>query len=419
MEIRIPYGRSFVTASLPDHIQIDTIKPSIVPAADNPTNEVQTAFDFLLGDVEFSTFSGAKTVAIAFNDKTRPVPHEHLLPPLMERLERLSIPDDAITFFIAVGTHPPVVPEDFPAILPPEILERYKVISHDSEDEDSLKFLGLTPRGNPVWSRRDFVQSDLKIVVGNIEAHQFVGFSGGVKSAAIGLSGLETINYNHALMTHPDSILGEYETNPARQDIEAIGQKMGIDLALNAILNHQKELVRALAGAPVSVMEMGVPLSRELCQVEVTQPYGLVISSPGGHPKDINVYQSQKALSSAVKITRPGGTIIIAAACPEGSGSPHYEDWITGKGSYDEVLEKFQAEGFRIGPHKAYQFARDTKNARLMFCSEMEDGLAQTLMLNPIKDLQVAVDLALADLQPGDRVAVLPHAATTIPYLKN
>jgi len=260
-----------------------------------------------------------------------------------------------------------MVPTDFPAVLPPAILERYKTISHDSEDEDNLIFLGETAQGTPVWANRCYFQADIKIVVGNIAAHQFAGFSGGLKTAAIGLGGLETINHNHALMIHPDSQIGNYKNNPARQDIEEIGQKIGIDLALNAILNQQKELVQALAGDPVAVMDAGVPISQKVCQVAVPQPYELVISSPGGHPKDIKVYQSQKALSSAVKITRPGGTVIIAAACPEGSGSPHYEEWITGKESYIEVMQQFQAEGFRIGPHKAFQFARDTAQARLMF----------------------------------------------------
>jgi hypothetical protein len=52
MEIRLPYGRSFVTATLPDHVQIDTINPSIVPAAENPLKVVQTALDNLLGRVD-------------------------------------------------------------------------------------------------------------------------------------------------------------------------------------------------------------------------------------------------------------------------------------------------------------------------------------------------------------------------------
>ncbi len=419
MEINIPYGHSFLPAIFPDQIQIDIIEPSFSPSAQNPNKVVLTALTSILGDFEFSSFLGAKSVAIAVNDKTRPVPNKILLPPLLEQLERLAIPDEAITFYVAVGSHPPMVPSDFSSILPPNILERYSVISHDSEAEDTLIFLGETDLATPVHVNHSYYQADLKIAVGNIEAHQFAGYSGGVKTAAIGLSGLKTITQNHALMTHPNSQIGKYKNNPTRDDIEEIGRMVGVDLALNAILNQQKELVHVLAGDPVAVMEAGVQIAEKVGHVAVAELYELVISSPGGHPKDINVYQSQKALSTAVKITRPGGTVIIAAACPEGAGSPHYQEWIKGKNSNNEVIQQFLAEGFRIGPHKAYQIARDSSHIRLMFCSEMEDDLANLLLLNPVKDFQNAVDQALGDLKPGERIAVLPRAASTVPYLNN
>jgi len=150
--------------------------------------------------------------------------------------------------------------------------------------------------------------------------------------------------------------------------------------------------------------------------VVVPQNYRLMISSPGGHPKDINVYQAQKGLAHAARVTLPGGTIILTAACSEGSGSPHYEDWALGKRSFAEVIEQFRVEGFRIGPHKAYQIARDASQIHLMLRSELDENLARALLLNPVKDLQTAVDVALADLQPGERVGVMPHAASTIPY---
>jgi len=417
MEIRVPYGRSFLTATLPDHIQVDIIEPPRAAAIESPSTEVYSALDNLLGVVSWGAFSETKSVAIAINDKTRPVPHDQLLPPLMARLAELGIPDEAITFYIAVGTHLPMTADEFPAILPTAALARYRVISHDSEDDDSLCYLDETTRGTPVWANAGFVQSDLKIVVGNIEPHQFVGFSGGVKTAAIGLSGLETINSNHTLMTHPASQLGEYDTNPARQDIEEIGQMMGVHLALNVVLNHDRQIVRALAGEPQAVMRTGIPLSRESCQVAVSQEYAFVISSPGGHPKDINVYQAQKGLAHAVLITKPGGTILLAAACSEGSGSPHYDDWMMGKTSYAKVIETFQAEGFRIGPHKAFQIARDAANICLMSYTALDEAQVRALLLNPVADFQSAVDLALANLRPGERIGILPHASSTIPYL--
>ena len=417
MEIKLPYGRTHLTNNLPDHFGVDIIEAPETPPAANPLGVVRAALENLLGEMKWSDFAAARSVAIAVNDKTRLVPHHQLLPPLLDCLAQVGIPDSAITFYIAVGTHPPMEPGEFSYILPAEILSRYKVVTHDSENEQLHIYLGETSRGTPVWSNRAYVQSDFKIVVGNIEPHQFAGFSGGVKSAAIGLSSLETINRNHSLMTHPDSQLGEYETNPARQDIEEIGRKIDIHLALNAVLNQDKLIIYTLAGDPRRVVQSGVELSRRVCQVAVRQKYALVISSPGGHPKDINVYQAQKGLAHAARITQPGGTVILVAACPEGAGSPHYEAWVQDKHSYAQVLQSFRTEGFRIGPHKAYQIARDASQLRLLFCSDMDEVLARSLLLNPVRDLQTALDIALADLSPGERIGILPHASSTIPYL--
>jgi len=417
MEIRVPYGRSYLTANIPDHVGVDIIEAPDTPPAADPLGIVNSALENLLGNFTWADFANVDSVAIAISDKTRPVPHHQLLPPLMEHLSCIGIPDSAIIFYIAVGTHPPMIPDEFPNILPGNILKRYKVVSHDSENDDLMIGLGKTHQGTPIWSNKDFVKSAFKIVIGNIEPHQFAGFSGGVKTAAIGLSALETINANHSLLTNPDSQLGVYESNPARQDIEEIGQKINVHLALNAVLNKDKKIVHVLAGDPKLVVQAGLELSRHVCQVAVQKKYNLVISSPGGHPKDINVYQSQKGLAHAALITKQGGTVILTAACPEGTGSPHYEEWMNGKSSYEDVLEIFKIEGFHIGPHKAFQIARDASQLRLLLISELDKIFARNLLLNPVQDLQTAIDMALVDLQSGERIGILPHASTTIPYI--
>ena len=419
MQVELPYGRGTVTATVPDTIGVDVVDlPDVTPSAD-PIGEVSDALASPVGGFDWSRWERAESVAIAVNDKTRPVPHRFLLPPLLERLAELGIADGAITFHIAVGGHPPMTPDEFTAVLPADIVDRYRVVSHDAEDPGGLVHLGETSRGTPVWANRSYAQSACKIVVGTIEPHQFVGFSGGVKSAAIGLAGPATINANHTLMAHPDSLVGTYDSNPARQDVEEVGAMIGVDLALNAILDPHREIVRALAGEPVSVMHAGWPLAVQQAQVEVDLDYPLVVASPGGHPKDLNVYQSQKAVSSAARIVRPGGTIVLTAACPEGSGSDHYEDWVAQRSSNDDVLATFRAEGFRVGPHKAFQLARDSVEARLVVCSEMSDELCDRLLLEHRPGLQQAVDDAIDSFTPEDRIAVLPHAGLTIPTLRS
>lgn len=417
MNIKVPFGTSLLPITLPDGLPVDIIEAPKISPAFNPLQVVQDALDNPIGSVNLSDFSNAKSVGIAISDKTRPVPHEHLLPPLLERLESLGIPSKAIKLFVAVGTHVPMPPAEFPSILPEAVFERYPVISHDASDDTNLVHLGNTSRGTPVWVNKEFHNSDLKIVVGNIEPHYFAGFSGGVKSAAIGLTGTETITQNHALLTHPDSQLCTYETNPTRQDIEEIGRKIGIHFALNAILNQSKQIVHVLSGDPRAVMQVGVALCKEVCQVCVHEKHSLIIVSPGGHPKDINLYQSQKGLAHAALITKPGGTIILVAACPEGTGSTHYENWIRGKSSNEEVIKQFTTEKFRIGPHKAFLIARVSLQVQLLFYSEINTDFSKTLLLEPITDLQQVIDSLIKELDPGERIGYLPHASSTIPYV--
>ena len=417
MNIKVPYGTSFLPITLPDGLPVDIIESPKISPASNPLQVVQDALGNPFGSVDLCDFSGVKSAGIAISDKTRPVPHQHLLPPLLERLESLGISPQAIKLFIAVGTHVPMPLAEFPSILPQAIIERSPVISHDAFDDANLVHLGNTSRGTLVWANKEFYNADLKIVVGNIEPHYFAGFSGGVKSAAIGLAGAETITHNHALLTHPDSQLGIYDTNPTRQDIEEIGRKMGIHFVLNAVLNQSKQIVYVLCGEPRAVMGAGIPLSREVCQVGVREKYSLIIASPGGHPKDINLYQSQKGLDNAALVAKPGGAIVLAAACPEGTGSAHYEDWIRGTSSNEEVIHRFKSEKFRIGPHKAFFIARVSLQVRLLFFSEMNVDFSRTLLLDPITDLQQAIDSLVKELEPGERIGFLPHGASTIPYI--
>ncbi len=411
----LPYGKTSLTFGLPAGRTADLLLPRPSAPAPDPAAAVRAALDRLLGGVRLEQFGGVRSAAVAVNDKTRPVPHALLLPPLLARLEALGLPPQAITLLVATGLHPRMEADEFAAILPEEVLRRYPVVCHDARDPSGLVEVGVTRRGTPVWVNRRYLQADLRLAVGNIEPHQFQGFSGGVKSVAIGLAGEATIVRNHAWMLDPAARLGEYETNPARQDVEEIGRLIGVHFVLNAILNGKRQIVSVLAGEPEAVMRAGIPLARRLSEVQVTAPYDLVIASPGGHPKDINLYQAQKALAHAALLTRPGGTVLLAAACPEGTGSPEYEAWARQCTSLEQVVERFMTEGFRIGPHKAYQIARDALRLNLLLVSDMPASFVRSLLLTPADSLEAALTQALTSLPPAARIAVLPHAASVIP----
>jgi lactate racemase len=442
-EYRLPYGSTQLHFSLLDGLNVQLLAPRDAAGAADEMAAVTQALDAPCGrslaelwcaalrmaDRPASTARGP-SVAIAINDKTRPVPHRFLLPPLLARLEALGIAPEAITLIIATGTHPPMQPEEFGTVIPQGILGCYPAICHDAEDAANLVYLGDTARGTPVWVNRTYQEADLRIVVGDIEPHQFQGFSGGVKSAAIGLAGKLTVNANHAMMSDSKAEIGRYEDNPCRQDVEEIGRMMGVHFAVNAVLNEERRIIDALAGDPAAVMQAGIPLVRQVFQVAVAEPFDLMIVSPGGHPKDINIYQAQKALGHATLVTKPGGTVIVAAACPEGAGSRAYEAWMAEPDmtSHEAVLERYRREGYRIGPHKAFQISRDASRVRLWFVTDMAPDHARRLLLNPVADrpgmapqaqLDWALSFALCGVVPADRIGVMPWANATIPALQS
>ena len=416
----LPYGQTQLTAELNGTFDVETLAPVQVPPAENPAQVVRAALARPVGGVRLAELVGAqgparRSVAIAINDKTRPVPHDQLLPPLLEELHRLGIRESAITFIIATGLHGAMAESELGRVLPAELLARYRVISHDVADTRDLIDLGKTTRGTPIEVNRLFARADLRLVVGNLEPHQFMGFSGGVKTAAIGLAGRATVDANHAFMLDPRSDLARYEDNPARQDVEEIGRSIGVQFALNAVINENKQIVNVLAGEPQAVMQQGIPLVLRIYEARVRAPFDLMIVSSGGHPKDINLYQAQKALGHAARVSRKGGTIILVAACPEGSGSRAYEQWVIGMPSHEAVLERFKREGFRIGPHKAFQIARDASPRRLLVVTQMPAEFARRLLLVPCASLEAALALALKELSPHAQIGLVPCGNATIP----
>ena len=413
----IPYGKGRLEVSLPDDWSVTELHPNGARPLADPAAAVEAALDSLSTPLR-DRLQGARKIAVAVNDKTRPVPHDLLLPPLIALFERLAISPTQVTFLIATGAHHPMTSDEFPAILPPEVYERFRVVSHDAKAEGDNVQIGATSRGTPAAFDRRFVDADFRIVVGNIEPHQFMGFSGGVKSAVIGLAAFETVNRNHSLMTEPGSRLGEYDDNPARQDVEELGRILRIDLALNVVLNDDKKIVEVICDDPVEAMRRGIPVVRRQFEVPVEGAFDLTITSPGGHPKDINLYQAQKALAHAALITRPGGPIILVAACPEGTGSDDYESWVGGLSSHEEVVARFKSEGFRVGPHKAYQISRDAMGREVYLVSEMAPDRVRRLLLVPSPSLDEALAAAGTELGGSGRVAVMPYANATIPVVK-
>jgi nickel-dependent lactate racemase len=410
--MELPFGHGKINLPVPSAWAADLLRPHAVTPASDPAAEVARSLAAPIGSKGLEDYRGMKSVAIAVSDETRPVPNPLILPLLLEGLKAIGIPQSAIQILIASGLHPPLPSSRFSNILSPEIIRNYPVSAHDAK-ASNLLFAGKTSRGTPVYVNPLFRQADLRVVVGLIDPHQFVGYTGGVKCAAVGLAGEETIEHNHSLLFHPQAMVGEIQNNPVRQDIEEVGKLMGVDFVVNVVLDETNRLLKAFSGDPREVEKIGSEFCRTVYEIPVSHEYDVVLAAPGGYPKDINLYQAQKGLAHATPIVRQGGDIVLLAECPDGHGEEVFHQTMRRFSSPQEIVEKFPREPFKMGAHKAFLWARSLAKAEVHLCSAMEESLSRRFMVTPAKSLQETFARLEKKYPSPPKIAVMPKANST------
>jgi nickel-dependent lactate racemase len=197
-DLDLPYGKTHMVLRLPESCEASVLVPRPPPALEDPREEVARALNG-------HTVPAGDEAVVVVSDGTRPVPNGTLLPPLLGWMEAAGIPRERITILVGTGLHRPTREAELPAMLGPEVYGRYRTVVHDAADRSGLVLLGETSRGTPIWINRHYVQSPIRVLTGMIEPHQYVGFTGGAKSVAMGLAGEDTIQGNHALLRDPRS----------------------------------------------------------------------------------------------------------------------------------------------------------------------------------------------------------------------
>ena len=229
-----------------------------------------------------------------------------------------------------------------------------------------------------------------------------------------GASTRAAIQANHSRMVLPEAKAGALETNPLRMDIEEAGAMVGIDFILNVVLSEHKEILRAVAGDAVLAHREGCRFLDTLYRKELKAPADIVLVSQGGAPKDLNLYQTQKALDNAKHAVKDGGVIILIGSCKEGLGERTFEEWMTSAPTAHSLIERIGRE-FRLGGHKAAAIAMVLEKAEIDLVSELDDDFVRSIFLVPQPSAQAALDHAFKKLGPNATVLAMPYGGSTLP----
>ena len=412
IERQLKYGRGYASVCFDEKHLLAELLPNQVEIGLTGEDEVKRALSDPVDSAPLSVLArGKHNVVIVTSDITRPCPSYKIIPSLLDELGKAGVKDDEITVVFAVGSHRTHSDDEKRHLVGEAVFSRVKCLDSDVSD---CVHLGTTAAGTPVDIFRPVADADFRICVGNIEFHYFAGYSGGAKAVMPGVSTRDAIQSNHRMMILDEACAGNIETNPVRADIEEAGRILGIDFICNVVLDAKKEIIKAVAGHPVAAHRAGCRFLDLLYKTPIEKKADIVIVSAGGFPKDMNMYQAQKALDNAKHAVRDGGTVIWIAECTEGLGEKTFEKWMTGHEKPSDMIEHLYRE-FRLGGHKAAAIAMILRRADVILVSGLGDDFVRSVHLTPAHSAQEALDGALRKYGENATVILMPIGGSTLP----
>lgn len=416
MKLSIGFGHKPQEVEIEDSLIMGILEPNEIQLEMTGEEEVKRSLNNPIGTGRLSQIvKKGEKVVIVTSDITRPLPSYKVIPSILDELYEVGVSPEDITVVFALGSHRPHTQEEIIQLVGERVYKEVKCIDSDANDSVSM---GITKGGTPVDVFRVVAEADRRICIGNIEYHYFAGYSGGAKAIMPGVSTPAAIQANHRNMVLDDAKVGRLISNPVRDDLNEAIQYCPIDFIVNVVLNEKKEIIFSVAGDYIKAHRVGCEFLDKIYKKQLQEKADIVIVSQGGAPKDINLYQTQKALAKAEHAVKDGGIIILVGSCKEGFGSKIFEEWMTEADSPDDIIARIR-EKFVLGGHKAAAIALVQKKAKIFMVSEMDADIVKSIFMEPYTSVQEAYNDAIKELGQDVKVLVMPYGGSTLPVVNN
>ena len=341
-------------------------------------------------------------VAIVVSDITRLVHTDQILVHIVNELNLAGIPDEDISIVVAQGTHRPQTHEEDVIVCGQEVVDRIKIYQHSSK-ESVCVHVGDTPRGVPVWIDKHVTDADKVILTGGITVHLLAGYGGGRKSILPGVASEETIQKHHSLAladefgggVYPGVETANIEGNRFHEELCAACQFINPCFLVNNVLDNDGDFAKIVGGHWYDAWLEGTKEVLKIQGVKCKGRADVVIASPGGFPKDINLYQGSKTYDTSTLALKKGG-IDMEKALREEFSIPFYVAFVLASLCHENTV-------YLVTKPENFEAARKTGQI-------------------PVATIAEAWELAQKKLQEEGKtdytINVMQHAANTVPMIE-
>jgi nickel-dependent lactate racemase len=392
--IRLEYGKESCEFSVPADRYAGTLMPRSAEPVPDLGETLSHSFAHPVDDIPLKEkLKGARSMLILTVDITRPSPTPLMLP-ILRLCKGRGI---AVTICICLGRHGKMTEDALHDFLTPEVFDNYSVVQHDAFDDSIHIDFGCTTRGTPIKLNKIIQQHDFLCGISFIEPSYLMGFSGSRKLIIPGIAHYTSIDANHYWLTDPATRIGELNRNPMHQDAMEFMKHFHFDWLTCAVLDGRDRITQIFSGDSVKAHGLACKASGEIFRIR-KKAADIVISSPGGYPYDLDLVQGKKGVIPAIECVKPGGSIIILAACPDGWGAEGtFKEWLLTKRPEEVIRDAKKRDMFSLGAHGAYILARPIVEKRANMIIVTNQDLASQLQdsyIHAVTTIEEAMELA-------------------------
>ena len=285
------------------------------------------------------------TVAILVDDPARVTPIFKMLPPILSELHKAGVPVEQITIVVALGTHRPASESDLEKKLGRRVLNGYRVVQHNCHGKNLTPICRLAT-GALVAIDPFVAAADIKIGVGSIFPHPMNGFGGGAKILFPGVGNFDAIKEHHFHFTpEPGCLLGNIKDNPFYNEVCRIAEEAGLNFIVNCLFDARERVNGVVAGHFKQAHLNGIEKSRKEYAFSMEEPADITILSAAPYEEGPQIIKP--IIPAALIATKPGGSVIVFAGCPDGMPEPMLRAFDAVFASKPEHTGKFAVNAFK------------------------------------------------------------------------
>ncbi len=422
MEIKLKYGKETIQANVRLFDCLGELVSKHITTLQPAEKILQDALAQAIGTYPFSRlFRRAKGLLLVLPAYSANAGIHQVLPHVLDRLNHADVPDQEIKLLVAKTHGPAFSEEELINLVGRQCLQRVDVFQHDCHATRQLEYVGETRCGIPVLLNRLLLDAEQIMILSSIEHHFITGYDGGPRVIIPGCAGYETISrifslaidFEH-LKLQPWCMDGKLDGNPVHKTLQEAYRCLSAKFGVYPIMNSHHRIISVFTGHPLQAHAAGQRMVDSLFKIPIRRKADLTIVSCGGAPRDDNFLVAYRALHHAAYATKPGGTIVFVAACPQGIGSETFLQWFDYRES--QALLSHLHSNFSLEATLALATMEKISDFNIIMVSELAEAELRKMGFIFAPSLQEAIDMALDTAKKRAATYIMPEGFQTVPF---